>query len=166
MIYFISDLHLNHTNIIKYCSRPFSTVEEMNNILIANWNKIIGLEDVVYYGGDFALGPKKVFRRISECLNGHKHFIRGNHDHISKQQILESGWETVSYKVNLEYAGKKLLLQHHPDADVADDVILVYGHVHNKPAERLPHQSFCMCVERNNYKPVSIDWVLENLDIK
>ena len=49
---------------------------------------------------------------------------------------------------------------------VGVDVVLVYGHVHDKPAERIPHQSFCMCVERNDYKPVSIDWVLKHLDIK
>ena len=110
MIYFVSDLHLNHTNIIKYCSRPFTSVDEMNSILIANWNKTIGIDDVVYYGGDFALGPKETFKRMSLCLNGHRHFILGNHDHISKQQILESGWESVSYKVNLEYAGRKFLM--------------------------------------------------------
>ena len=48
----------------------------------------------------------------------------------------------------------------------ANNFILVYGHVHDKPAEKLPHQSFCMCVERNDYKPVSTDWVLGHLDIR
>lgn len=166
MIYFISDLHLNHKNIIKYCSRPFSTVDEMNSILISNWNNTIKTDDIVYYGGDFALGPKEVFKRNSECLNGHKHFILGNHDHISRQQILESGWESVSYKVNLEYAGKKFVIMHHPNDEIDDESILIYGHVHDKPAEKLPHQSFCMCAERNDYKPVSIDWILEHLEIR
>ena len=54
-VWFVSDLHLSHKNIIKYCSRPFDNVNQMNEILIQNWNKKIGVEDRVFVLGDFAL---------------------------------------------------------------------------------------------------------------
>lgn len=166
MIFICSDTHFNHANIIKYCNRPFATVDEMNSALIAGWNAIVHTEDTVYFLGDFALGPKEAFRRFSQCLNGHKHFIFGNHDHISATQILECGWESCQYKIDLEYEGQKVHMEHHPRADIADDTVLIYGHVHDKPALNLPHKSFCACVERTHYMPVSLEYVLENLDLK
>jgi len=55
-IFFTGDLHLDHANIIKYCKRPFSDVEEMNRTLISNWNNTIGKKDTVYFLGDLAFG--------------------------------------------------------------------------------------------------------------
>lgn len=164
-IFVVSDTHLNHKNIIAYCNRPYKTVDEMNSALIHNWNSVVQPDDIVYFLGDFCLGPKENFRRITAALNGHKHFIFGNHDRISKSAVLACGWESAQYQVNLEYNGQKLQLQHHPNADVPKDTILIYGHVHDKPAENIPHKSFCACVERTNYFPVTLDYALEHLEI-
>jgi len=54
--FFTSDTHFNHANIIKFCDRPFKDVELMNETLIANWNRVVGLDDTVFHLGDFCLG--------------------------------------------------------------------------------------------------------------
>lgn len=48
--------HFNHTNIIRFCSRPFKDVEHMNETLIANWNRVVGPDNIVFHLGDFCLG--------------------------------------------------------------------------------------------------------------
>ena len=55
MIFFTSDLHLGHANIIRLCDRPFSNVEEMDETIINNWNEHVHKDDTVYVLGDFTM---------------------------------------------------------------------------------------------------------------
>lgn len=55
-VFFTSDTHFNHTNIIRFCERPFERVDEMNEKLIDNWNSVVSPEDFVFHLGDFCLG--------------------------------------------------------------------------------------------------------------
>ena len=64
-----SDEHYNHKNILGYCSRPFSTVEEMNQALIDNHNSVVGPNDEVIHLGDFSMSDKCVKEILSQ-LNG------------------------------------------------------------------------------------------------
>jgi calcineurin-like phosphoesterase family protein len=78
-IFLTSDSHFGHFNVIKYCNRPFTTVEEMNEALIANWNAVVGQEDIVFHLGDFSFHERYVEEFLSR-LNGYKFLILGNHD--------------------------------------------------------------------------------------
>lgn len=79
MLYFTSDHHFWHSNIIRYCNRPFHSVEEMNEILIQKWNDLVAPDDEVYYLGDFSLAarPAEIY---TQRLNGKKYLVPGNHD--------------------------------------------------------------------------------------
>jgi len=68
-VFFTSDTHFNHVNIIKYCSRPFSSVEEMNREMIARWNSVVGPEDTVFHLGDFAMGYSTEWPSFLSQLN-------------------------------------------------------------------------------------------------
>lgn len=83
-IWVTSDTHFNHVNIIKYCNRPFLSVEEMNEVIINNWNDVVPKGATVYHLGDFALGDKSLIPDLLNRLNGHIKFVMGNHDNYEK----------------------------------------------------------------------------------
>ncbi len=93
MIYLISDTHFNHKNIIGYENRPFDSVEEMNQQLIANWNKMISNKDTIYHLGDFASGNYDEVKTIADQLNGYKILIKGNHD----RNHSKSWWHRIGF---------------------------------------------------------------------
>ena len=94
-VWLTSDTHFGHENIIKYCDRPFSSVEEMDRTMIDNWNARVGEDDIVFHLGDFALSKGKA--RIPEIvaeLNGTIHLILGNHD-LGEASMKKRGFDVV-----------------------------------------------------------------------
>lgn len=80
--YFSSDYHLGHTNILKYDPRPFKTIQQHDDQIITNHNRVVKSEDNFYFLGDFAFNKdKRQLESYFERLNGNKFFIKGNHDH-------------------------------------------------------------------------------------
>ena len=69
-IFFTADTHFGHKNIIRYCQRPFVDVDEMNEILITNWNNVVGKEDIIFHLGDFAMGGSSEWAKLLQRLNG------------------------------------------------------------------------------------------------
>lgn len=91
-LFFTSDPHYYHANIIKYCNRPFKDVDHMNEILIENWNAIVPREATTFILGDFSYGDKIQWEKILGRLHGYKYLITGNHDRsnvIPKHCFLE-----------------------------------------------------------------------------
>lgn len=135
-IWFTSDFHLNHFNIIRYTNRPFKTLEEMNNTIIKNFNERIKEDDLVFFLGDFIFKsgtgrgegePDKAqkFRNQLKCKN--IVFLEGNHDKKGKNSL-----KTPIQNIVIKYGGKRIFLVHNPEfVDVKYD-FCICGHVHDK----------------------------------
>lgn len=168
MIYFISDTHFNHKNIIKYCNRPFDNVEQMNETLVKNWNDIISEEDIVYHLGDFALGSKEFIQKILNKLKGKKYLIRGNHDKWSARIYEDFGFNVLK-NAPIKLDEYKLMLSHIPipDTQIPKGFINLHGHIHNKklyeciekyePSKYSLEKHINISCDVIDFKPISLD---------
>lgn len=173
-IYVTSDLHFGHNNIIQYENRPWSTVEEMDNGLIKNWNDKVTAEDIVYILGDFSFSGGERTYEIIKQLNGHKILIIGNHDHrwLKNEDCVKLFDEIVSYK-SFRYKKQHIVMFHHPIACWAGmerGSIHLYGHIHsgshNLPQGFNREQSYNVGVDTNNYELVDLDWILNIIEMR
>lgn len=166
-IFFISDLHFNHENIIKYCSRPFSSVEEMNKTLKENWNRVVREEDVIFILGDFFFrGGKGAWVYMLNNLNGIKYLVQGNHDRYG--DIPLDMFEKVSPMMNLlikvgEGVGEqRITLCHYPMLSWYQSnrgSWQLFGHVHGglskKGETKISPNQYDVGVDINNFTPIS-----------
>lgn len=163
-IFFISDLHLDHANIIKYCNRPFKSVDEMNRCIVNNWNETVGKNDTVFFLGDMSYGRGS--RKTSywlDKLNGNIFFIKGYHDRSKKIKFYD--------KLILNHQGRKFLLIHDPQKVPSDwKGWVIHGHAHNNdpkhPLINLENRTINVSAELLNYKPISLEELLMKLDLK
>lgn len=171
-VWVTSDTHFNHANIIKYCSRPFSSVEEMNETIINNWNNVVSQGDIVYHLGDFALGDKSLIPDFIKRLNGHIHFIMGNHDNLNIMESFESPFrvETVSWEEVIKVGKKTIIMNHFPFSSLPDPlsnypIIQLHGHVHSTPDNPWLHfdNQYDVGVDNNNFTPINLCDVLHKI---
>lgn len=146
--------HFGHTNIIRYCKRPFKDIYEMDQIIINNWNSVVKDSDIVYHLGDFSFkgrGPK--FYR--DKLRGKIYLIWGNHD---RQSQFGEGFDGKTPLIDLKidniyitmcHYGMRVWNKSHFDA------WHLYGHSHS----RLPSigKSLDVGVDNNNFKLWSLE---------
>ena len=152
-IFVISDTHFYHEKIIKYCNRPFSSVEEMNKTLIRNWNETVSGKDVVLHLGDFGLGEKGKIAEIISTLNGKKILIMGNHDNWSESFYREAGFHTVS-RFPILYDGFYLMSHAPLILSETKPYFNFFGHIHNDSRYVDTATSKCVSVERIGYRPL------------
>lgn len=164
VIYFTSDEHYFHENIITFCGRPFRTVNEMNDCMIDNFNSIVTPSDETWHGGDFA------WERAGDILpqlNGRHHLIRGNHD---KRHL--KGWELTLFESvqdvkNVKFNHEKIFFSHYAHARWPGSHLgsfHVFGHSHGI----FPGigRSMDVGVDALSFKPISFEEVVEILKLK
>ena len=100
MIYFTSDLHFYHENIIKSVNRPFKNAEQMNDTLIKNWNNKVQPHDEIYILGDFTMKGYTFATTILYQLKGKKHLIKGNHDKFADSPHFEKSLLSKEITIN------------------------------------------------------------------
>ncbi len=164
-IFFIGDTHFGDSHIIDYEQRPFENVEEMDRELINRWNSVVTADDTVFMIGDFSLYSKEKTKEICNKLKGEKILISGNHDSNLEKYYYECGFNNVyKYPIILDefwmISHKPLYLNKNmPYANI-------YGHVHgNEMYVDYSKQSFCACVERINYTPISWEQIKEKMNL-
>jgi calcineurin-like phosphoesterase family protein len=179
--FFIADTHFNHSDIINYCNRPFTSSQDHTNRLIENWNSVVKDEDTVFVLGDFFFfhNPKEwdlestgtFISEINKCirilfqLKGHKRLIKGNHDVISDAEYGEIGFEFVSpYPI---IYNNFFILSHEPLLlSQTTPYFNLYGHVHNDTRFTDTATSKCVSVERLNYTPISLERVYSEIEAR
>lgn len=160
-LWFTSDLHAHHKNIIKYCNRPFSSVEEMNSTLIKRWNSLIKDDDDVFMLGDIVFGGYDKWINIISQLKGIKHLIQGNHDPSKVvNRLLEEGYfESVSQMELIEVDDQKLFLCHYPMISWPNKErgsLMIHGHVHSTEDTPMFSEShYDVGVDYNAWFPIS-----------
>jgi len=171
-LFFTSDTHFNHANIIRFCDRPFKNVEDMNETLISNWNSVVRQNDDVFHLGDFCLGGAAEWTKVLDRLNGKIHLIVGNHDLKNLRQGFMGRFEEVLMQRHIEIGKQKIYLNHYPflcfSGSYKDDVWQLFGHVHTRKnntgtdAGRLQYlysTQYDVGVDNNNFTPVSYEQV-------
>ena len=173
-VFFTSDTHFNHSNIIGFCDRPFKNVEQMNETIIANWNNTVSPNDIVFHLGDFCLGGAAEWTKLLDRVNGKIYLIMGNHDMKNLRQGFIQRFEDVKMQMHIEIGKKSIYLNHYPflcfTGGYKDDVWQLFGHVHTRTpntgvdAGRLQYlypTQYDVGVDNNNFTPVSYEQVSE-----
>jgi calcineurin-like phosphoesterase family protein len=130
-VFFISDTHFFHGNIIKedYCGRPFRHIEDMNEQMIQMWNEKVKPEDTVIHLGDMSMGGWQKFEACAKLLNGRIIMTRGNHDPDGLRYMLFSDKAVadlvvkfaVKHNISQDTIKEKFSEQHPMLADLISD---------------------------------------------
>lgn len=159
MIFFTSDEHFDHNNIIRYCNRPFSNTDEMNHAIITNHNEVVSKNDHTVHVGDFTLRNTSFAQSIIKQLNGNHTFLLGSHDYWLKKKGLQI-WEKKTenaYVVACHYAMHVWPRSHYGS-------VHVFGHSHGNLD--LPGKRHDIGVDNNNFYPVSETYLTEIMATK
>jgi calcineurin-like phosphoesterase family protein len=174
MIFFISDTHFGHRNILRFEreNRPFGSVDEMDCEMILRWNNKVKEDDTVYILGDFSFSNDTITADILSQLNGNKILILGNHDEkIKKSKVLQEFFTSIHDYKRIRLDGKDIIMFHYP-IDIWDNQhrgsIHLFGHVHSnsdnkfRPLEKLKENSYNVGADVNNLEPCTLEEVIEN----
>lgn len=165
MIWFTSDHHFGHKNIIKYTNRPFNDVKEMDEELIKRWNERVQPDDEVYHLGDLGLGWPKELKKLLKRLNGKIYLILGNHDSAALKCADRFEWIKDYHELEVEDAdapgGKQLMVLFHYAMRVWHNshrgAFHLYGHSHGSLEDLTDWRSFDVGVDSHNFYPINYE---------
>jgi calcineurin-like phosphoesterase family protein len=174
-IFFTSDTHFGHTKIIEYCKRPFSSVEEMDALMIESWNMTVDDRDTVYHLGDFTLGNAERAEKYFKKLTGHIRVLGNPWHHDALWLGKNQTYYTASnYEVEIlppmvcrKFMKHWFHLSHYPLA-VWDrkhyGSIHLHGHSHGSYKAPQGGRILDVGVDTNNFSPVPLEWIVTEME--
>lgn len=147
--------HFGHAQILQKANRPFTTVEEMDATLIANWNAVVGKDDTVYHLGDFAWPRDRPREPYLAQLNGKIICLNGNRDDP------DWGRDLITLKRN----DREIVLFHYPIEEWNGwwrGTLHFHCHTHDTAFHSAPRRGN-VGVEAHNYTPIRLDWAIDQL---
>ena len=171
-MFFTSDTHFWHTNVMLYSSRPFRNVKDMNNTMIANWNSKVKKGDIVFFLGDLAFCSQQKRIDLINELNGRIYWIEGNHDHLTelkKDRIMNNTDNILNFSsyefIKVQFKGQRheIVLCHYPFHSWNKKhfgSIHLHGHSHGMSNGKIEGRILDVGVDCHNFYPISLDEVL------
>jgi calcineurin-like phosphoesterase family protein len=180
------DHHFFHTNVIKFCDRPFSDVNDMNKTMIEHWNEKVQPEDNVIHVGDFFCGFKVTgYLWVLHQLNGKIYLIRGNHDKKS-DNFYKSRFGFVDVEDFTIINNGKIFICHYPLVfhpyqkphererikllkeayDLSGCQYVFHGHSHNSPIKDYPKNHYNVGVDLHDFYPIDLKEKINELNWK
>ena len=174
-IYFTSDLHFCHDRGFVYEPRGFNNIEEMNNIIIENWNNIVTNKDKVFILGDLMLNDNEKGLKLLNKLNGHKFVILGNHDTPTRAILYDGPTTVLGFADRIDYNGYHFYISHYPTltsnldsgCSLKQRILNLFGHTHSKEKFYQDNPTmYNVALDAHNNTPVSIDQIIEDIKAK
>ena len=170
-LFFIADTHFGHANMLKFEDeaghrvRPhFSTLAEMNEALILNWNAVVATEDKVYHLGDVCFGGIETVRSVLPRLNGKKRLILGNHDRVKGHELWKYFQDIDLWKNFDEHDFVATHIPILPSQFRGGVKYNVHGHIHRTPDVSPVHHN--ISCEMTNYTPIHLDVLKRRIEEK
>lgn len=170
-IFLVSDTHFGHANICKFLNydgskvRPWDNVEEMDEAMIDNWNKMVKPNDKVYHLGDVVINRKHL--PTMSRLNGDKVLIKGNHDIFKLGDYTPYFRDIRSYHV-MKMSTVSFIMSHIPvhENELARFKANIHGHLHSNRVLKtgvVDYRYINVCVENTNFTPISLEEVVKQI---
>lgn len=155
MIYFTADTHFGHDRTRILHKRPFDSIEEMNRVLIENWNVTISEKDTVYHLGDFGIPDPQIIQH----LNGEMYFLPSmDYDNAETVQALSQRAKIIQPNTVVVFEDHKFQLIHEPLSATASNNFYLFGHIHR--FQMVKRNGLCVSSDTHFFKPISIETVL------
>lgn len=181
-IFFTSDLHFGHKNILDFCNRPYKTVSEMNVGLIDNWNSVVPENGMVFVLGDFCFGNATLWENCRNALHGKICLIKGNHDKLASNVTESKLFEEVCIQKTIQIDDRLVIMNHYPFLCYAGTyqnpktaTWQLFGHLHlSKTGIGLDSKRTINCfptqydvgVDLNDYKPLTWQQVSDKINFQ
>lgn len=155
MHFFTADTHFGHDRTRILHKRPFASVDEMNAVILKNWNETVGADDVIYHLGDFGNPDPQILNQ----LNGKIVFLPSkDYDNADVIQLLATRAQIIQPNTVIEVEGHALQLVHEPMSATKSENFFLYGHIHR--LQTVKRNGLCVSSDAHFFTPIALETVL------